>query len=387
MLTISRQRSTSEPSELPVREFRLGAEYRRCAWYVVLGSACTVSVAGFLRLRGLVVAQGGWTTFVLGGAAILAAAFGLVFVAYRWKLRVDHMGIARRQLWNWDLWSWDEFQSGKIKRHGDCFLSFARPWWRNGLTFGLLEDGDRKFLLAACKFFFQPTEEQPCQPLPGSISLRYQLFCTVTFREDGVSGRDGRSNFELGWSDVKQVRLLYFDHWSPDLCQIELDLPNRTLRIEAPNTITTPGQRTQRVVNHKVIPSSVAHFLKTCVSSEKLAKYALHGPPETLSEYDYRCRKLRRALRNFAWANRIVPPAMWILSLLCLSPKFFAVWQGRGVLPNPGWLVLESLIFVAIVTAQPLMFWALLHAIIKPQKTALHDLEVWKAAHSIEGQF
>jgi hypothetical protein len=57
------------------------------------------------------------------------------------RVRVDSTGIYRRRLWGWDFWSWDEFESGLIRKKSSVggYVNPLRPWWRRSLDLGYLE--------------------------------------------------------------------------------------------------------------------------------------------------------------------------------------------------------------------------------------------------------
>jgi hypothetical protein len=209
----------------------------------------------------------------------MLAACGLLYAVNCWRLRLDEVGLARRRLWGWDVWKWDDFESGSFRRHGDGFIASARPWWRRELTFCFLSEADQEFVRAACKFFFRPRRRQDAEDAPGALVVRYQLFRTVMFREDGVLGTMGRKAFDLRWEDVSQVRLVYYDDWSTDARRIELDVPDSTIRIEGIDRVTLPGGDRLRVANPRVVPEFVAVFLERHVPPEKLARHSMQGPP------------------------------------------------------------------------------------------------------------
>ncbi|MDA1053620.1 MAG: hypothetical protein O3C40_24495, partial [Planctomycetota bacterium] len=257
-------------------------------------------------------------------------------------------------------------------------LAEQRARKRNEMQFSFLDEKDRAFVVGACKFFFQPAEEPPSKLPDGEMMLRFQLLFTVTFRKNGVAGQTGQGDFDLDWAEVKQVRLLYFDHWSDELCKIELELPIRTLRIEGVNKIKASGFDAPRVANPKVIPAVVADFLRRHVPEEKLVRHALHGPPATLAECEHRRRKLRRELRNVTWCYRLMPAGCLMLISLCLVPQLFARLGGPQLFPNAAWLALATLLLVATILSQPLMIWALLRDLRNRHAKALRELDAWE---------
>ena len=57
------------------------------------------------------------------------------------RVRVDSTGIYRRRLWGWEFWSWDEFESGLIRKKISVggYVNPQWPWWRCALDLGYLE--------------------------------------------------------------------------------------------------------------------------------------------------------------------------------------------------------------------------------------------------------
>ena len=369
--------SMSDETGQLTHEFRLAAEYRRCGWYAFFGSTFCIGVTALLKHSGLLRGEGGWVAFAICSSILILPTCGLLFAVYRWRIRVDETGVARRRLWSWDLWKWDEFERGDTKRRGEGFISKARPWWRRELSFSLLSEKDRAFARGACRFFFQAAEPPPVELPDGEITLRYHLLRTVSFRQQGVAGCTSQGDFEFDWSDVKELRLLYYDHWSDELCRMELVLPGRTVRIEGIDKITGPGFEARKVVDPTAISKIVEDFLQQHAPREKLARHALHGPPASLSEFEHRRHKLQRELRNAAWAHRTVPAGVLMLILLWLGPKMLGFWFGPPAFLNAGWVVLVAVLTVATVFSQPLMVWGFLRERRQQLAKELGELDAW----------
>lgn len=375
----------SEAPSHVAREFRLAAENRRCGWYVFLGTLITIGVVASLRHQGLVPAQGGWESFAVGSMAAVVPALALLIFVYQWRIRVDETGIARRQFWDWDLWAWDDFSAGKFKRSGMSFVSTSRPWWQKRLTFEFLTEQDQEFLVDACKFFFEPAKDEPEGAPDGAITVRFALRSTIAIREDGISGKAGRRTFEHSWANVKQVRLIYYDHWSSELRRIEFELPDRTLLVAGISSFTNELQERQRNQDPKVVPPAVERTLRTLVPSEKLVRHGLRGPPLTLGECEHRIRKLQRELARHSWAYRTVPAGTLIFALFIHGPNLVAALaRGPAGFPNVGWFVLATSIVVAITVSYPLMIWALLRFLRNLHVKMLDELQAWKAQHLTE---
>lgn len=366
----------------PSREFRMRAEYRRCAWYVLVGVILSIGLAALLKHQGLVPRQGSWISFAIGSIFFLLPAIWLLIAVHRWRLRVDENGIARRRLWKWDLWSWEEFESGEIRRRLYTFESTRRPLWRRSLSFDLLNTDDRRFVLGVCNHFYRPPIE-PDSPLGQTVSLKYQIFWTVTFSETGVAGINSKGKYDLSWSDIQIVRLIYFAHEISELHKIELATPGRNIIIFGAIRITT-AEGTRGVPEPKVIPRHVEQFLLRHVPRDKLLKCAISGPPTSLAEYHYRTDQLQRRLRNSTLAYRLIPTVVLVLHMIAFGPKIIAFWRVGGNLLNAGWIALVLALLVLYISAQPLMFWALLREIRNKLQATSDELEAWNSAQSVE---
>jgi hypothetical protein len=233
--------------------------------------------------------------------------------------------------------------------------------------------------------FFEPSKKEAGALPPGEVQLRYHLLFTVAFHQDGIAGQDGGGAFEAAWSEVKEVRLVYFDHESHELCKIELDLPPRAVLIEGVYRVTTPAG-SQRLLDSKAVPSVVGDYLEKYVPPEKLVRHALCGPPATLSECEHRMRKVQRDLRIVTWFYRILPAAMLLGTAGCFGPKLAVLWQKPNALPNIGWVLLLTVCMVSVVVAYPLITWALLREIRKRHAQSLRELAAWKQEHEREAQ-
>src|SRR5207245_6119235 len=86
--------------------FRLAPEYRRCAAYVLVGLLLSAVLEWWINQA---VFNQAWRH--LGTLAILLPIAIWQLMVFRWRLRVDDSGIARRRLFAWDLWPWEAFEN------------------------------------------------------------------------------------------------------------------------------------------------------------------------------------------------------------------------------------------------------------------------------------
>ena len=98
------------PSTEP-RCYRVLPELRRGAIYVMVASPllCAVCfwVAHFIAQRDVICVACSCSLLLLLGLAMV--------LPLRWALCVDNQGIARRLVFRWDLWTWRDLASGRIR--------------------------------------------------------------------------------------------------------------------------------------------------------------------------------------------------------------------------------------------------------------------------------
>jgi len=216
------------------REFVVGSSYRRAGWWALGGMAANLGLLMYLCIQGLIPIERNESFPVVAQGALILLV--MVIALFRWRMRLDETGVSRRRLWGWDHWPWEEFEKGLLTYSSAGFASTQRPWWRNELSFELLGEEDRKFVQGVCKKFFQPKDQPPGIPPPESILVRYTPIDTLLFQQTGVVYREKQHN----WSEVNQIRLIYFDHESTEIEKIEAELSSRTVRFEKIKSITTP---------------------------------------------------------------------------------------------------------------------------------------------------
>jgi hypothetical protein len=158
----------------------MAPELRRSAIYVILG--CTF----------LAFAAYGIGHFVLERPPSAIAPFfsvlgvmALVMIApLRWTLRIDETGVARRWLWRWDHWSWNDFASGRIeKRPPFVFVDRGRPWWRARLSIGYLSEAEVKVAIGIINEHYQMPASAP---VADRLVIRYGLRTWMTATKWGI---------------------------------------------------------------------------------------------------------------------------------------------------------------------------------------------------------
>ncbi len=365
-----------EPSAGEAREFRMAAEYRRCAWYLFGGTIVVVIVIWLLDHFMLVPGQPPRNLVLTAVVGLMPPAILLVGVN-RWRLRIDADTVARRRFWSWDVWNWDDFAAAKVEREGSKFVSPSRPWWRRSITFDWLEKADRRFVLGACRYFLS-LHDRPDEPLPGEIVVSYQLWRRITLRQNGLTGRILGRDVHLSWNDVQQVRLVEFEHGSYDLRRIEIDLPGKTLRVEGVQKVTNASSGESYPVRNRSLPRVLGRFLRDHVPANKLMEYALHGPPETTSECDRRRVDLRNELRNWSWFLRLAVPGILALQVLAMGRGFLDLCQAPGQFPHLGWWILAMATCLAALLGMPISLLAVVLHLRNRRRKQLLELESWR---------
>ena len=356
-----------------IREFRIASEYRRCAWYVVIGFLLVAAVVYWLRVQNLAPPQRRPQDLVVPFCFFSAFALGLLTIVYQWRLRIDAEGIARRRLGCWDCWKWEEFETGQVQRVASRFAAPSHPFWRRQLSLEFLAEPDRKFVLEICKHYFRPALEV----LPTRLELRYRFRAQCHFDEEGVSIREGKANIVAPWTEVTEIRLVSFDHWSPGIRKLEISLPNRLIVLEHARVTGFVSSHVQSKVHE--LPPIVEQFLRTYVRPGQLRRFALCGPPESIQEYEYRLMHLKKRRRAIVWAEVIVPSLLFVLMLVAFAPKLAGLLRGPMPFPNLGWLVVTVVMYAMIIISQPLVFWAVLRHVRKVVDASLAELENWRS--------
>src|SRR5688572_13289601 len=113
------------------KEYSLAPELRRCCWYVIAAWPA-LAVVFFLVARFCAGRGPGDMAFGLALFSLLAVAPAALL---RWRVRIDDQGVSRRLFWRWDVWTWADLASGRIRKlHPYKLLDPARPWWRRTLN-------------------------------------------------------------------------------------------------------------------------------------------------------------------------------------------------------------------------------------------------------------
>ncbi len=288
--------TTSKPSDghhtQDERLFFLASEYRRALYWAIGGLVLLAPIAWYIGIhiqrRGPV--DTAVSVCILLGIAIWLSQFLLT------RIRIDHAGVGRRFLWMWDLWSWDEFQSGTVQggRSQHEFLTPHRYWWKQKLNFELLDEGDRKAVSASISsVWVQPVPSRVPEVL--TLSMKWPDRHRVHLSADGVEILNKREKRSYRWADAVSLTIWRVEKQRQDFRELILTLPDedvRLIRVRTPH-----GGQSQ---NWKGPPSDeIDAFIRSVVTPEKLRDFSLSGEANSIEELDARYAQLNLKDKEF----------------------------------------------------------------------------------------
>lgn len=207
------------------REYRIAPHWRRCCWYVVIGMLpveclfCTFLLAMCSARR--------WGD--AGGALFLTIFFALpvamAITGLRWRLRVDENGVSRRLLFRWDLWSWSDLESGRVRKAYSHTLYVPRS---RRLNLNFMDDNDVQEVISIMnlRYVLPPPPE-----LPDSLKIERTSRRVVVFDRDGIHLTGGDTFGEYSWHDVREVRITRLDPVRRNFRGLVLVLPDQEVEL------------------------------------------------------------------------------------------------------------------------------------------------------------
>jgi hypothetical protein len=289
----------------PIAEFRIAPELRRCCYYVLVGVVVVAGTAYWLTC----VLQARSLDNFYAICVILAGVAGAMMLPLRWRLRLDEQGLQRRLLIRWDLWSWDDMASGRLKKtQSHTLLDPARPWWRRTLSFGYMTQEHVQSVVRAINAYYR----LPAPPeLPERLTIKYSFRRSAMFDGDGVHLRIKGLEKAHPWRDVQNVFIVRADPVRRDFSSMQIILPDEEIELKliTHQHGTSPSWRgaTAEVINEFVHQRVPAEKISVAISGEPIANRA----------------QLERKLKELEKAER----SMRILAgiLLVLIPSFL-IW-------------------------------------------------------------
>ena len=220
----SRLNDKPQPAR-PIAPLILGmrADFRRSALYVPIGILPFAAAHWWFR---------DWFPPTGNSPVVsliaLAALVLLPVAVFRWRLRVDSSGIARRRLFGWDLWPWQLFEQGKVleaEASPATFILPVKPFWARTLSLNLLEDSDRARVEAIIDRF----HVRPALDLPEELALRCAFRKEAVITRGGLLLRDRGVETRYRWKETQALRIRRRDHRRRNFETLNIVLPDRTV--------------------------------------------------------------------------------------------------------------------------------------------------------------
>jgi hypothetical protein len=370
------------PDNSPALTCRMTAEFRRCGWYVFGGALLIMLVVvGLAQLQ--LIPRRPWEAAIVGTVFVFGG-LGLVVLVESWRLKLDSYGIARRRLWVWDPWPWQEFRDGKVRRRGSTLIADDHCWWCRELSLELVSDHERAAILKLWRELAPQIDPVSIvRPIPGEITVRYG-FRTAHVGETGLRFLKDPSVPEIPWSGVRELRLFVAEHGMSEVRKVEIDLSDRTETLIAIHVIETPDS-TEVVDRMSRIPPLLVEFLRSRVSSDVARVYANSGEPQSQEELEYWLAKSEKEMRLFTRLQWILPPVFFVGSAAVMFPKLMAGWQMPGFMLNRGWLILELVLMLIWALMYPTLIGAVLQHRRQPLMKRIQELKTWEAQQERSG--
>jgi len=241
------------------REYRIAPELRRSCWYGLVGA---VLLGGVFY---------GVTTFVQRrdsiGIAIGCVLFALLAVAMvralRWKLLLDSQGMARRRFFRWDVWTWADLASGRIRKlHPYTLLDPTRPWLRRKLRLSYLAVDDIREVFAEINAHYQLP---PPPKIPDSLNIKCGFCRRLTFDRNGVQLLVRGTPHVYLWHEIRSVRIVRMDPLRRDFHSLEIAFPDQEIKLMLvstqygtyPNWQGATSEEINEVLLHYLAPNQI----------------------------------------------------------------------------------------------------------------------------------
>ena len=360
-------------TEIPFRMIcRMSAELRRCGWYVFSGAVVVMSMMVVLAQMQLIPRKP-WEVALVSGFMVLAS-LGLVVSIQSWALLIDSKGMARRRLWVWDQWPWEEFREGKVTRRNSALIARDHRWCCRELLLELIEERESDLVIKLWKQLSpQVTADAVLDNLPTEITVRYGLR-TASFGVGGFRFTNNPFAAETPWKDVRELRIILNEHERPEIHKVEIVLDNKTETLIGIYTIQT-SEMSETICDQPRKSLILAGYLRSRVPSQLLRVYARKGEPHSQEEYDYWIVPVEKQLRDFTRLRWIVPTVFFGLVVVAFFPKLL----GPGLLPNQGWFIVSAVLFILMISMYPLIAWAVVQNARQGLMRRIQKLQSWRA--------
>ena len=273
--------------------FRIAPELRRCAWYV-LTSAPVIALSAFV-MRHFALGENVFSAACTAGGMLIFFSI-LAAIPLRWSLRLDDQGIARRLLLRWDLWTWQDIVSGRIKKgDGHALRDPTRPWWRRTLGYNSMARTDIVVVMQWINKYYQLP---PPPELPDVLEIKYGTLFRRRARFDfkGVHLHGAQELHEYLWSQVRRVHITRIDPVRRDFRRLEIVLPDQEIEL---SLVSTQGGTSLRWRGADA--EVIAEFLARYVPSEHVDVDIVAGRPSRKTDV---VRQVQRAQERYRYVYR-----------------------------------------------------------------------------------
>jgi hypothetical protein len=314
----------NESSALPLQSFYFMSELRRATMWAIGGS---ILFGAFIMFEAALRPQPPLAERV-GVAAFFFAFAGFLTQYLLHRVRIDDRGVSRRILWMWDLWPWDSFTAGEVRRGaGLCdYVDAHRPWWRKRLELGLLEKSDAAAINELIKRIWPHSLSEP---VPESVrfEMKWPDKRVVQIDSEHVTVTKKRESILYRWDEVVTVEIGRLESDRPDFREFRLLLPDQEIKLLRFNH-HGEEYRTWKGPSSEAIAAAVGQYAVPA----QLQDWAFHGPPRSLQELD--ARELRETLK---WSAALKQ------SLWCVRGVWGVIGITPLILPWPRGLVVSAL--------------------------------------------
>ncbi|MFC1736500.1 hypothetical protein ACFL1X_10295 [Candidatus Hydrogenedentota bacterium] len=215
------EHTSIEPISYP-----LAPEYRRCCWYVFIGMQMIAAVCVWL-MPYVPESSRSETPIVIAVCSLIGIAFLLPLRWSVWTVRIDTLGVARRVLFRWDLWDWDDFSSGRLKKvHRFVFVDPERPLWCRRMNLGYMGMAHAKEAFELINIYYQLP---PPPKAPETLKIRCGFRRSAVFDSEGIHLKVRSKSREYCWNDVCRVDIVRTDPLRRDFARLEVALADEEI--------------------------------------------------------------------------------------------------------------------------------------------------------------
>lgn len=218
--------SVPDASAAGPKYYRMLPELRRSAVYVMVSVPLLAIV--FMCVEHAAPQKGPIDhaiTYAIFTLITLAMAFPL-----RWALRLDDRSIARRRLFRWDVWDWEDFATGRIqKRYPFTLYDPDRPWGRRSLRFGYIPKAEFEYVLGRVNAHYRLP---PPPEVRDSMQIKWGFRRSARFDSNGIHLLVRGRRYEYLWSEIKRVRITRPEPKRRDFACLRVVLPGQEISLK-----------------------------------------------------------------------------------------------------------------------------------------------------------